>query len=195
MRKVSRVIPYIPREFHARFCVLRDLGKQLKEEKNCPWRVKMGYKDLELAIKDIRTGKWSKVPTPSDLPPIELRNLSPQMNSTSPAPGRPGQDDRGDKRARESTDNSPVQAASKLARCAVSDIQMESDKNPLVHSLSDREKAWREALESAELVTTEAAVSPEKREDDQRRQTDKGTVTQVSGTPLKSIAKVQECPI
>ena len=68
----------------------------------------MGYKDLELSIKDLNSGRWSRVPTPEDYPQVELKSAGFKSNSTSPAPGRPGHEDRGDKRSRESTDNSPV---------------------------------------------------------------------------------------
>ena len=147
----------------------------------------MGYKDLELSIKDLNSGRWSRVPTPEDYPQVELKSAGFKSNSTSPAPGRPGHEDRGDKRSRESTDNSPVQTAAKIAR------QGSSDKDAVNVSVSksipsNREQAWREALENAELVTTESAVSPGKVD----RPTDRGRVTQVSGTPLKCIVQVQD---
>ena len=191
MRKVSRIIPYIPREFHARFCCLRDLGKHLKDEKKCPWRVKMGFNDLELSIKDLNSGRWLKVTSPVDCPPVELRNSFSQEESTSPAPGRPEHPERGDKRGRESTDNSPSQIASKLAKHVDSNNDTVTVKNSIAKPRLDREQAWREKLEKAELVTTEAAVSPDKDSDGSKKTTDKGTVTQVSGTPLK-ILSVQE---
>ena len=102
MRKESRILTYIPKEFHSRFEVIRDLGNVVRFEEKCKTRIKMGFMDLQLHKRDVDSGMWKLVQLPAGLPPVEL-GVSPRLTDTgSPAPGRPGQERR-EKRDREST--------------------------------------------------------------------------------------------
>ena len=105
MRKESRILTYIPKEFHARFEAIRDIGNTLRLEEQCKTRIKMGHMGLQLHRKDKDSGRWRPVQLPAGLPPIEL-GISPRKpDSGSPAPGRPEQG-RVEKRNRDSTGSS-----------------------------------------------------------------------------------------
>ena len=102
MRKESRILTYIPREFHSRFEAIRDIGNELRLTQQCKTRIKMGHMGLQLHRKDRDTGRWQLVQLPAGLPAVEL-GISPRKpDSGSPAPGRPGQA-RAEKRSRDST--------------------------------------------------------------------------------------------
>ena len=91
MRKESRIITYIPKEFHSRFEVIRDIGTELRLREKCNTRIKMGFMDLQLFRKEKGRGKWYEVQLPTDIPPVELGMVSRRVVFESPAPGRPGQ--------------------------------------------------------------------------------------------------------
>ena len=105
MRKESRIITYIPKEFHNRFCAIKELEKNLREEEKCKTRIKMGLRDLVLLKKDRAIGTWEFVPIPFNFPPVEFGSQASKTVSGSPVPGRPEQG-RGDKRGRVSTGSS-----------------------------------------------------------------------------------------
>ena len=91
MRKESRILTYIPKEFHSRFEAIRDIANSIRLEEKCKTRIKMGFMDLQLHKKEKLIGKWELVHLPAGLPPVEL-GLSPKKaDSGSPAPGRPCQ--------------------------------------------------------------------------------------------------------
>ena len=58
MRKESRILTYIPREFHNRFEAIRDLANGMRHMQRCKTRIKMGYMDLQLHRKDRDNGMW-----------------------------------------------------------------------------------------------------------------------------------------
>ena len=97
MRKESRILNYIPREFYKRFSGISKFEYQLRPEYQT--RVKMGLRDLELHKKVRGSKKWERVTLPAYLDPLELDWSPPQPISTSPPPGRPGHG----QREREST--------------------------------------------------------------------------------------------
>ena len=114
MRKDSRIMTYIPKEYHSRFEAMRDLANRLRLEEDCKTRIKMGYKDLQLHRKDRSTGRWELVPIPVDFPPVNFGTSPEKPMTGSPAPGRPEQS-RDGKRNREST-GSPDLLVAKAAR-------------------------------------------------------------------------------
>ena len=123
MRKESRIMTYIPREYHDRFEAIRNIGNQLRLEGECKTRIKMGYRDLQLHKKDRVVGKWELVMLPDNLPPVRL-DISPEKAQPgSPAPGRPEQSRR-EKRGREST-GSTGQSEAKSARTGEEEKQDE----------------------------------------------------------------------
>ena len=123
MRKESRILNYIPREFHTRFEAIRDIGNSIRLSENCKTRIKMGFMDLQLHKKEGSQGRWELVPLPTDLPPVEVGISPKKADSGSPAPGRPDQV-RGDKRERESSDTSPSNSIStKVARTKTPEVQ------------------------------------------------------------------------
>ena len=130
MRKESRILNYIPREFHSRFEAIRDIGNSIRISEKCKTRIKMGYMDLQLHKKEGSQGRWELVPLPSHLPAVEL-GISPRKPcSGSPAPGRPGQV-RVDKRVREHSEGSPSEKLpSKVSRSH--EIEDKEEENPKV---------------------------------------------------------------
>ena len=114
MRKESRILTYIPREFHSRFEAMRNLANVMRFEQRCKTRIKMGNMDLQLHRKDRDNGRWQLVPLPTALPSVEL-GISPSVPAPgSQAPGRP-QQTRNNNRVMESTDsdegnNTPLQS-------------------------------------------------------------------------------------
>ena len=123
MRKESRIMTYIPKEYRSRFEAIRDLGNNIRFEEKCKTRIKMGYTDLQLHKKDRLTGKWELVPLPAGIPVVEFRGSPGKIDSGSPAPGRQGQS-RSDKRNREST-GSEGQSLPKAARKGDEDNESE----------------------------------------------------------------------
>ena len=75
MRKDSRIITYIPREYHSRFQAMKELGNQLRIERDCKTRIKMGHRDLQLHKKERDTGKWELVELPANLPPANFESF------------------------------------------------------------------------------------------------------------------------
>ena len=115
MRKASRIITYIPKEYHSRFQALREIGNQLRLEGDCKTRIKMGFRDLQLHKKDRNLGKWELVELPDSLPPVNFESSPEKVQTASPAPGRPEQS-RGGKRNRDSTGSNSGQSAAKAPR-------------------------------------------------------------------------------
>ena len=171
MRKDSRILTYIPKEFHSRFQAIRDIGNTLRFEQQCKTRIKMGSTDLQLHKKDRESGRWQLVQLPADLPSIEFGCSPVKPDSGSPAPGRPGQG-RVDKRGRESTDSSPNNTP-KVAR-------IDDKKN-----IGDKNEEFRKAVEEAELVG-ESTISPVKAGVGLQKQLDRGMIVSVTATPSKS---------
>ena len=65
MRKESRILTYIPKQYRKRFEAIRDLGNIMRLAENYKTRIKMGYKDLQVHKKDRDIGKWELVKRPS----------------------------------------------------------------------------------------------------------------------------------
>ena len=133
MRKESRILTYIPKEFHNRFGAIREIGDTIRSEEKFKTRIKMGFTDLQLHKKEGSAGKWVKVPLPSGLPPIELGVSPTKSDSGSPAPGRPGQEVR-EKRSRESFESPTGQANPKAARRMGEDVSLGSVPDPEVRN-------------------------------------------------------------
>ena len=112
MRKDSRIIP---REYHSRFQAMKELGNQLRIERDCKTRIKMGHRDLQLHKKERDTGKWELVELPANLPPANFESSPEKVQTGSPAPGRPEQS-RHVKRSRESTGSNGDKNAAKALR-------------------------------------------------------------------------------
>ena len=195
MRKESRIISCIPKECHARICAMRDLGKSLKENEKCHWRVKMGLRDLQLNRKDRSTGSWILVPIPETFPQVELRSSPDSFGSNSPAPGRPNQE-RWYKRTRESSGSSSDQNTPKVARKVDEADHEEENESETVDKRNSksleqmrigRENAWREEIERANLVS-DGPLNPEDDEDGLQKQLDVGVITSICGTPLKAVS-------
>ena len=134
MRKASRIITYIPKEYHSRFQAIREIGNQLRIEGDCKTRIKMGYRDLQLHKKERNIGKWELVELPASLPPVNFESSPEKVQTGSPAPGRPEQG-RGGKRNRDSTGSNSGQSAAKAPRAG------SEDKRDGVSSIEQEEKA------------------------------------------------------
>ena len=112
MRKESRILTYIPREFHSRFEAMRNLANVMRFEQRCKTRIKMGNMDLQLHRKDRDNGRWERVQLPAGLPRVQL-GISPglawpgQPSLGSPAPDRPGQNSSESRESTTSSDNIP----------------------------------------------------------------------------------------
>ena len=96
MRRGSRILMYVPKQFYNRFDKLRTFEYNLRMQEKCQTRIKMGYRDL-LLFKRFRGERWEEVPLPKDLPPVALGSSASKAEHGSqapgtPAPGRPDQD-------------------------------------------------------------------------------------------------------
>ena len=90
MRKESRIMNYIPRQFRERARAIGEIEYRLRKEQNFQTRIKMGLNDLEL-WKKIRgmNGRWERVSLPPNLPSIDMNSpVGGLVSSTSPPPGR-----------------------------------------------------------------------------------------------------------
>jgi hypothetical protein len=87
MRKESRILFYVPKQFYERFSKLSSYGYNIRKEEKCQTRIKMGQKDLML-FKRFRGEQWEQVPLPADLPEVDLNSPSRLEEPGSPAPGR-----------------------------------------------------------------------------------------------------------
>ena len=185
MRKESRIITYIPREFHSRFVALRDLSYTIRHEEDCKTRIKMGFNDLHLDKKDKNTGRWIRVKVDFELPAIDLSRSPLKEPSNSPAPGRPEQN-RQSKRGREST-GSDSNNTPKVSKVDVTDNKIQAqDKSVSVDSF---EKRLRDADLVSEIVEDPAEKCHGK--------LDHGNVVSITSTPLgKSISsQSSESPV
>ena len=119
MRRESRIINYIPRQFNDRARAIAEIDYNIRLDKNFQTRIKMGWTDLELHKKIRGTKKWEKVPLPDNLPPVNLRAKSPPpaaVASQSPPPGRPRLQSNRIKRGRDSSGSETEQTSSKVAK-------------------------------------------------------------------------------
>ena len=183
MRKESRILTYIPKEFHSRFEAIRDFGNVIRLEEKCKTRIKMGFMDLQLHRKDGSIGKWQLVQLPAGLPTVDLGISPRKAESGSPAPGRPGQE-RNEKRSRFST-GSLENRTPKIARKELEESQEEnsSGKGDVSREVEeDEEDPLRKAIEEANLVG-EATISPVKDGVALEKQPDKGMIVSVTATP------------
>ena len=181
MRKEARILNYIPAEFQERYFDIREIEYSLRQEQNCHTRIKMGLNDLELSKKMRGSRRWERVTLPSGLAAVDLSKAGWTRNSVaasmpeSPAPGRPGQDrDRPNKRGRESPGTPPGQSDLKAAREELQAFEENCAK--------DREEAWKQTIEQADLVG-DSRITPTKENEGLRRRPDTGIVTSISGTP------------
>ena len=72
MRRGSRIINYIPKEFKDRARGISDIEYKLRLEEKYQTRVKMGWTDLELSKKVRGSGRWERVILPEGLPTVNL---------------------------------------------------------------------------------------------------------------------------
>ena len=184
MRKVSRVINYIPRQFQDRLSAVSNIDFNIRADKKYQTRIKMGLYDLELHRKLRGTRNWERVPLPTNLPPVDLSSRPPPSFSDSPPPGRPGHEEEYSiKRSRDSSGSSPGQGNPKIAKQS----EVADD------DFTDKEKddSFVQLVAKADLVTE----GDDSSEFD--RVKDPGTVTSVQGTPAKLLVreKFQSSPI
>ena len=174
MRKESRVMNYIPRQFQDRLSAISSIDYNIRADKTYQTRIKMGFFDLELHKKLRGSRKWERVPLPSNLPPVDLSSRPAPALSGSPPPGRPGhqysRDNTNTKRGRDSTGSNVDQNSPKVVKLA-----SEVDKN----NTEEEDESFIQKVEKADLVS-EGKNSPDPRED-----RDPGMVTSVQGTPAK----------
>ena len=174
MRKESRVMNYIPRQFQDRLRAISSIDYNIRADKTYQTRIKMGLFDLELHKKLRGSRKWERVPLPSNLPPVDLSSRPAPALSGSPPPGRPGhqysRDNTNTKRGRDSTGSNVDQNSPKVVKLA-----SEVDKN----NTEEEDESFIQKVEKADLVS-EGKNSPDPRED-----RDPGMVTSVQGTPAK----------
>ena len=119
MRRESRIINYILRQFNDRARAISEIDYNIRLDKNFQTRIKMGWTDLELHKKLRGTKKWEKVPLPESLPPVNLKASPPPsaaLASQSPPPGRPRLQSIMEKRGRESSGSETEQTSSKVAK-------------------------------------------------------------------------------
>ena len=171
MRKESRIMNYIPRQFRERARAIGEIEYRLRKEQNFQTRIKMGLNDLEL-WKKMRgmNSRWEKVSLPRNLPRIDMSSPVRGSVSTSPPPGRP--DGQGVKRDRESTGSESGKKNSKNAR---KDLNDTSD-----NSVDD----FSEKVKKANLVG-EATISPIKHGEGLFKKPDRGAVFSVTGMSAK----------
>ena len=178
MRKESRIINYIPRQFQDRLSAVSTLDYKIRADKKYQTRIKMGLYDLELHRKLRGSSKWERVALPSDLPPVDLHSRPAQHLSNSPPPGRPGHDydysRDSNKRGRESTGSNSDQNVSKVAKQSTDTTEVANDVT------TEHEDSFLKKVEKADLVS-EGKSSP----GSAKKVQDPGTVTSVQGTPAK----------
>ena len=88
MRKESRILNYIPRQFQDRLRAVSEFDYNLRQaDKRYQTRIKMGLWDLELRKKLRGTKKWERVSLPSNLPPVDLSSQQLTKCSDSPPKG------------------------------------------------------------------------------------------------------------
>ena len=178
MRRESRIINYIPRQFQDRLRAVSEIDYNIRQSKKYQTRIRMGLQDIELLQKLRGTTKWEIVPLPSNLPPVNLNSQPPPSCSDSPPVGRPGHDytnTNDNKRERESSGSDTDQNNSKVAK--QNDIPKEVDNC----SKEKQGKTWAEIVEKADLVREATKNSSEKIEKFQ----DPGKITSIQGTPVK----------
>ena len=182
MRKESRIINYIPKEFYERWRAISEFDFNIRQDRKYQTRVKMGWTGLELHKKLRGTGKWERVNLPNNLPPVNLNAILPSparatQSSQSPPPGRP---------------RHPPTTPSKSPSPGKSRHQSSRDKRERESSGSDSEqinpkvaKQSGESVNNANLVT-EGTGSPGDK-DDSRLVLDPGQIISIQGTPAKSV--------
>jgi hypothetical protein len=174
MRKESRIINYIPRQFQERLAAVSAIDYSLRADKRHQTRIKMGPLDLELHKKLRGTTKWVRVDLPRSLPPVDLSSRQSAPLSHSPPPGRPGHEDSRDKkRGRVSTGSDSGQNSSKISK------QNEASKED---GTAEVEQSWEKAVEKAVLVS-EGVTSPNHNKSE--KLIDPGMITSIEGTPSK----------
>ena len=197
MRKESRIVNYIPRQFQDRLAAVSTIDYNLRADKQFQTRIKMGFTDIELHKKLRGTSRWEKVILPPNLPPVDLSAKSPAQLSGSPPPGRPGHDySRDNKRGRESTGSDGGQNNSKVAK---PDDNIASEVEVSKQAVGGKEKAdaseesFEKLLEKADLVS-QGEASPEG--EIGKKANDPGFITSVEGTPKHiCLEKFQHSPI
>ena len=186
MRKEARILNYIPAEFQERYFETREIEYSLRQDENCQTRIKMGFKDLELSKKIRGSGRWQRVTLPQGLAAVDLsqagsgtkdRTYIAASLTESPAPGRPDHDR---KRGRESPGSPAGQSDPKTAR--EDTLAAGGVKGGGRDGEKEREKAWEETLEGADLVG-DSKITPTKDNEGLRKDLDTGVVTSITGTP------------
>ena len=185
MRKESRVMYYIPRQFQDRLRAISSIDFNIRADKTYQTRIKMGLFDLELHKKLRGSRKWERVPLPSNLPPVDLSSKPAPALSGSPPPGRPGhqysRDNINTKRGRDSTGSNVDQNSPKVVKLAT---EVSKDN-------TEEDESFSQKIEKADLVS-EGRYSP-----DSCEVRDPGMITSVQGTPakLQNQGKFQQSPI
>ena len=181
MRKESRIINFIPKQFSDRVRAISEIDYNIRLDKSYQTRIKMGLTDVELHRKLRGTTRWEKVSLPGNLPPVNLRARSPPpaaLASLSPPPGRPRLQSTRDKRGRDSSGSETEQNNPKVAK------QSEGGKDSTEKdSAVDLVKVWMNSVSEATLVT-EGSNSPVK------ASPDPGLFTSIQGTPAKSLSEL-----
>ena len=178
MRKESRIINFIPRQFNDRFRAISEIDYNIRLDKSYQTRIKMGLTDVELHKKLRGTRRWEKVSLPCNLPAVNLRARSPPpaaLASLSPPPGRPRLQSTRDKRGRESSSSETEQSDPKVAKQSWGGKDS-TEKDSADDPVTD----WLESVSNANLVT-EGSTSPVKVSHDP------GLFTSIEGTPAKSL--------
>ena len=191
MRKESRIVNYIPRQFQDRLAAISSIDYHLRADKQFQTRIKMGLYDLELFKKIRGSSKWEKVVLPPNLPPVDLAAKPPAQISGSPPPGRPGHHyTRDNKRGRESTGSDAGQNSTKVSKQShdTSGTDKDLSKNEV-----ESEESFDKLVEKADLVS-----QGEDNPDDEigGNLNDPGIITSVQGTPSHlHLEKLQQSPI
>ena len=197
MRRESRIVNYIPRQFQDRLAAVSTIDYNLRADKQFQTRIKMGLNDIELHKKLRGTSRWEKVILPPDLPPVDLSAKPPAQESGSPPPGRPGHDyTRDNKRGRESTGSDSSQNDTKVAKKSHDtanniDVTKQAEKDQKKDEESD--ESFEKLVEKADLVSQGETSS-----DDGigKKPNDPGIITSVQGTPKHlCLEKLQQSPI
>ena len=171
MRKGSRIVNFIPRQFKERSRAIGEIEYKLRKDENYQTRIKMGTTDLELWKKERGMNhRWERVRLPSNLPPVDLYSQA-RPSSSSPPPGRP--EGLGGKRGRDSPESESNQKQCKAAKKDGSG--------------NSKAKDWSDIVRNADLVSEESSISPTKEGEGLKRKIDFGHISSVQGTPAKPL--------
>ena len=87
-----RVVHWFPQQMKERREALEKIAFEIRDAdrvNKTRTRIRVGRDDLEFSTKS-PGGRWTRQVLPHDLPPIDMLNSLPQVQTLSPPPGRPG---------------------------------------------------------------------------------------------------------